>query len=416
MTFLSYKNYRRYLVLNLIHSFGSISRTRLADITGYRPAAIGEIISELMEEQLIVETGSAHVGQGRRRTLLEINGSYICAIGMYISASSVTYAVSTIHGVILKTVETEIPESSSSSQLIAQIIATLRGLIQEFSHLKILGIGICDPGHDPGVLDTSTDFSVSFVHFNDWIHYDLRSILEESVGLPVETSSTSILISVAEQKFGAANGMNDFICLELCNGIGMSFFSNGSVVKGAAGMAGQIGHTVVHSNDRICYCGKPGCAEYSSSFPAIKANIISALNNGVASVLNTFYDRSRELTVSDVRRALDQHDKMCMHYVKEAAGIMGIAIANAVNMLNPEAVIFHGYMLELGDYFITALKEAILDNTLSYLCSSIVFKVSDISLDSMLPLGAAAMIFNSYLNTEEFKWILRLQDSAEEKP
>ena len=95
---------------------------------------------------------------------------------------------------------------------------------------------------------------------------------------------------------------------------------------------------------------------------------------------------------------------------------MGIAIANAVNMLNPEAVIFHGYMLELGDYFISALKEAILDNTLSYLCSSIVFKVSDISLDSMLPLGAAAMIFNSYLNTEEFKWILRLQDSAEEKP
>lgn len=414
MNFLNYKDYRRYLVLNLIYSSGSISRTRLADVTGYRPATIGEIIGELLSEQLIVETGPACGGQGRRRTLLEMNGSYICALGIYISGGAVIYAVTTIHGEILQMVETDIPPDCAQAQLIDQIIGNIRRLMAAFSHLKLLGIGICDPGHDPGRLDISNDYAKSFVHFNDWIHHDLRAAIEEAVGLPVETSTNAILISVAEEKFGVANGLSDFICLDLCNGIGMSFYSGGSVVPGATGMAGQIGHTVVRTSDHICYCGKPGCAECASAFPAIQANILAALRGGVASVLNTYYDHSRELTVQDVRRALDQRDKMCRHYVKEAAGVLGAAIANAVNILNPQAVILHGYMLELGDYYVEALQEAVLENTL-HLCDGLEFKISPISLDRLLPLGAAAMIFNSYLNTEEFRWLQRLGDQAEER-
>ena len=88
MAFLSYPDYKRYLILNLIHRCGPISRTRLAELTDYIPAVITGIVKELMDAQLVIEKGSAYAGQGRRRALLQINNDYICAVGISISEAS----------------------------------------------------------------------------------------------------------------------------------------------------------------------------------------------------------------------------------------------------------------------------------------------------------------------------------------
>ena len=121
-----------------------------------------------------------------------------------------------------------------------------------------------------------------------------------------ESQYTSILLALAEHRFGAAQGINDFICLELSKGIGASFVCNGAVVKGHSTMAGEIGHTVVHNNDKMCYCGNVGCVEQSTALPALKSNILTALSQGVYSVLNKYYNPQSELTAADIRKALDE--------------------------------------------------------------------------------------------------------------
>ena len=61
--------FKRHLILNIISHLGPVSRTELIELTDYRPASVTDIIKELLDEQLIVETGSVSVGHGRKRTM-----------------------------------------------------------------------------------------------------------------------------------------------------------------------------------------------------------------------------------------------------------------------------------------------------------------------------------------------------------
>ncbi|MBR5187461.1 MAG: MarR family transcriptional regulator [Clostridia bacterium] len=72
-------HFKRLLILNIITHLGPISRTELIDMTDYRPATISDLIKELLDEDLISETGFQSVGHGRKRTLLEINKQRLCA-------------------------------------------------------------------------------------------------------------------------------------------------------------------------------------------------------------------------------------------------------------------------------------------------------------------------------------------------
>ena len=96
---------------------------------------------------------------------------------------------------------------------------------------------------------------------------------------------------------------------------------------------------------------------------------------------------------------------MCRQYVKECAHLLGIAIANAVTLLNPELIVLFGFMVELGDFFLSALEESIRSNVL-VLSDTFEIRISE-SPDITYPLGAAAEIFASYLKTDRYQWVYR---------
>ena len=190
MEFLNYPEYKRYLILNLIYRFGPISRTRLMELTDYIPATVSNIVKELLEEQLIVEQGFAYAGQGRRRTLLEINNNYICAFGVSISQASILAIVSTIQGDILKRIEHPLEKEASSGAIVDIVLSLLSQLSEEFSDRKVLGIGICDPG----IIDPINNQSISSVRFSDWQNIHLKAAVEERTHLPVRSAAAVVMI------------------------------------------------------------------------------------------------------------------------------------------------------------------------------------------------------------------------------
>ena len=404
-----YYSHKRYLFLNLINHLGPISRTELIALTDHRPASVGELIKDLIQEGLIMETGHYSKGHGRKRALLEINHSHICAMGISVSPTSVHYIVTQINGVILQQLETQIPGGQLHESLAEQITTQVQELLAQYAPKTIVGIGISEPLYDPVCYQKKGSLLSSYTHFNAWIHSDLKPRLERLLPIPVTTSSAITLPALAQQRFGLAKGARDFICVELSNGIGASICCNGSVVGGANGVAGEIGHTIINlnsTNRHLCYCGKPGCVEMDTAFPALVREIRAALSRGVFSVLNTCYDPSRELTVQDIRQALDENDQMCMYYVKQSASLIGVTIANAVNLLNPELVILHGFMLELGDYFVTQLSNSIRENVL-ILAKNFEIRTSS-SLGNLLPLGAAAELFTAYFHMYDYQWVYEI--------
>ena len=402
--------HKRHLILNIISHLGPISRTELIDLTDYRPASVSAIIKDLLDEQLIVETGYSSTGHGRKRVLLEINKSHLCAISLAFHPGSVTILAAQIDGTPLQQEDIPFTPGTGKEELIGRITDQVGRLILAYQDREIVGIGICEPLYDPTSYRPEYSFLTNYLHYNDWVKLGLKPRLEELFRLPVETYSGVVLPVMAERHYGTAKGVDNFICVELSNGIGSSLCLNGSPVAGATGRAGELGHTVIDSSSaagRLCFCGKPGCVEIGTAYPALAARLTTAMEQGVFSSLGSHMDPERGITVDAIRKALDEGDRMCMHIVKIVAQQLGVAIANAVNLLNPELVVLHGFMINLGDYFLQQLELAIRENTLS-VAGDFELRVSP-SMESILPLGAVAEIFSSYLRTDDYKWVYKLQ-------
>lgn len=405
-------SYKQRLILNIIHHLGPISRTELINLTDYRPASISDMIKLLLEEKLIIETGNYSAGHGRRRTLLEINKSHLCAVGMALSSDSANFIVSQVDGTILKQDFLKFSPDLEKSVLISRITEQLQQLLTEFSDKEILGIGIGEPHHDPTGYQIGGSFTNDYSHFNDWVHFDLKPKLEKLFSLHVEVYSEVTLPVMAQHHFGAAKGIRDFICIELSNGIGASLCCNGTPVTGFKGMAGELGHTVISTdqhNPKLCYCGKPGCAESNSAYPFLVSELQASINNGAFSSLSVHAKDMSKITPAAIRKSLDEHDRLCMYHVKKIATQLGVLIANTVNLLNPELVILYGFMVELGDYFLNHLTASIHENALSIVDDFDIY-ISD-SLETLLPLGAVAEIYTSYLHSDDYKWVYQLQPS-----
>lgn len=403
---------QRFVLLNMVNRFGPISRKKLTVLSNYRPASVSELIKELLEEGLLVESGHFSTGYGRKRVLLDINKAFLCAIGIGFSATSITYLLSQYDGTILHRIETQVPPEISKEELEHAILAQTKDLLAQFPHKEIVGVGLSEPlYHELSYWKESVP-DLAYTHFNDWIRNALRTRISEETGLYADNFSAVTLPALAEARFGTARGVQNFFCVELSNGIGCSIYCNGHVVAGANGAAGELGHTVVDTidpNEMLCYCGKPGCVEERAAFPALEQTIRRSLDKGVNSCLQQSYVPGTPLTVAQIRSALDQGDQLCRHCVRQITQKLGIAIANAVNLLNPELVVLYGFMVELGDYFLQQLSMAIEENTMA-LSRKFSIQVSP-SLERILPLGAVAELFSTYLRIPEFQWIYDLPDT-----
>lgn len=406
MNVLAYNSYefKRNLLLNIIAHQGPVSRTDLVEMTDYRPASITDITRELLDEKLIIETDHISDGPGRKRVLLEINKQYICAIGIAITGKSVCYVVSAIDGSVLKQVSHPVPGENDREQLVLQIESQVDVLFKAFSHKKMVGIGISEPLVDPAAYRKDNSLLANYLHFNEWIHSSLKPRLEQRFGVQVGSYSGVTLPAMAEQRYGEAKDAQNFICVELSNGIGSSICCNGQPVAGAIGVAGELGHTVISyggDSQKLCYCGKPDCVEATTAFPALVSAISQALDSGVFSALS----KDQPITVQAIRDAVEQGDRMCRHHVKAVAQRIGVVIANAVNLLNPELVVLYGFMLDLGDYFLQKLEQSLRENVVS-IASDFQLRTST-AMDSLLPLGAVAEIFSGYLHSDDYKWVYR---------
>ncbi len=401
------RDFRRYVVLNLINTFGPLSRTQIADISDLRLATVGEIVKGLLDEQILLETGFASSSAGRRRTMLDLNRAGICAVGIAIAKARVTAVLARLDGTIVREEVCRRGPDIPLKLLVGNIADCVARLLDAGQGMRIVGIGIGDPLYDPLVYQKGSPISANYGHFTDWVHQDLKQLLEERFALPVRTLSAVTLPTLVERQYGVARGSDNFICVELSNGIGVSMFCNGVAVSGAHGVAGELGHTVVDMNARaVCYCGKAGCAELDASFPELVRNINDAVERGAAA------GPSRgEMTTDGLRSALERGDPLCRFYVDLAAQRAGAAIANAVNLLNPEIVVLYGFMLELGEYYLDRLRTAIRSHTLEFASAYEILMSPE--LENKIPLGAAAEMFTQFLRSEEYRWVHNMLGEGE---
>lgn len=389
---------RKNIILNMINHLGPISRTALIELTDFRPATVGALASDLIADKLIVETENVSVGHGRKRVLLDINKSHLCAVGISFAPKHITFIVAQFDGQILHSCQLTTNMARPNDDHISMVSQQLTDILQEYSDKNIVGIGVCKFMYDTTNCISST---------STWIEEKLIPHLQQVTPLPIRLFSEVTLSAVSEHRYGVAKDTNNFIWINLTDSITASLYCDGVAIAGANHAAGTLGHmTANDGNQKLCSCGKPGCIEATSAWPALAADIRKALHDGVHTSLRSSGESIDDFTYMDVRRALDENDHMCSHFVKAAARRIGHAIANVVNLLNPELIVLHGFMLRLGKHFTQEMEDTIRENVVPS-ASNFTVTISNDFENPML-LGAVAEIFSAYLHTEDYHWIYKL--------
>jgi glucokinase len=138
---------------------------------------------------------------------------------------------------------------------------------------------------------------------------------------------------------------------------------HGKPFHGATHAAGEIGHMILEVNGPKCGCGNKGCFEALASRTAIFQRIRAGVKDGQKTLLTEMLgEKLEDLRSGDLRKAIRRGDKFVDSVIEEAAEYTGIAVANLINVLNPEVVVLGGGVIEaLADEMMSIIIETAKD-------------------------------------------------------
>jgi glucokinase len=151
---------------------------------------------------------------------------------------------------------------TDAEELFARVEALLRAVTDGTE--TVCGIASAGP-------QTVRGEQVSPINLTVWRDFPLRSRVAEVTGVPTFLDGDAKALALAEGRFGAARGIDDYVAMVVSTGVGGGIVLGGRLLDGVSGNAGHIGHVVVEPDGRRCACGGTGCLEAEASGTAIAA-------------------------------------------------------------------------------------------------------------------------------------------------
>ncbi|GHT43653.1 glucokinase [Bacteroidia bacterium] len=254
---------------------------------------------------------------------------------------------------------------------------------------KVRGIGMGAPN---GNMNDGTIANAANISWAKNGAVPVAQMLTERTGLPCKLTNDANAAAVGEMTYGAAKGMKDFLVITLGTGLGSGIVSNGQLIVGHDGFAGELGHVVtIRHNGRQCGCGRQGCLETYASATGVARTAREMLdeNPHKRSLLrNTVY---RPLTSKDVYDAAKQGDELAIKIFNFTGEILGAAFADFITFSSPQAIILFGGLAHSGDYLLAPLKQSLDKHILSVFKGKTQILISQLN-DAEAPiLGASAL-------------------------
>jgi len=220
---------------------------------------------------------------------------------------------------------------------------------------QVAGVGV----GSPGPLDTARGIVLLTPNLG-WVDFPLRDRVSDGLGLPASLDNDANCAVLGEHWRGAARGTRQAIGITIGTGIGGGIILDGKLYHGASDCAGEIGHTTIEMNGRRCACGNYGCLEAYASGPAIARRAIEAVERGAESSLRALLAADPlSITAQVVYEAANAGDGLATEVVQDTARILGAALANLVNVFNPEVVVVCGGVTLAGESLFAPLRREV---------------------------------------------------------
>ncbi len=310
------------IVLDKVRTDGMASRSEIAAFTGLSPATVSGITAELVEYGLLRESAIGESAGGRRPVLLELVGSAGHAIGVKVTESAVLVVLTDLNAEVVDRRLMQLDHHSVQDVVEAIVVAVAELTADAATHpVHGLGVGVA------GVVD-SRNGVVHHATYHDWRDVPLARLLEERIDMAVIIDNDVNALTAHEQLFGAGRDVSNLLVISLGRGVGLGMVLDGELYRGVRGGAGEFGHVKLALAGRVCACGQDGCLEAMVSNPALAMQVSERLGRDVGI-----------LEAGEIARAGDVE---AIDVFASAARLLGVAVANLVNLLNPELVVISG--------------------------------------------------------------------------
>jgi glucokinase len=252
-------------------------------------------------------------------------------------------------------------DTRSTTHTLQSIAATVR-LALAAAHLQpaevqAVGLGV------PGTVDPVHGVGIMAVNLG-WRDAPVRDYLAAELVLPCAVENDVKAATLGEWRFGEGRGLDDMVYLNVGTGIAAGVIVAGQLLRGANGMAGEIGHAVVDAQGPLCKCGGRGCLEALAAGPAIAARAVAALQAGATSgMAQLTADQGGRITAETVFAAAAAGDALAGRVLADVGAYLGQAIQWLLMAYDPQLVVLGGGVVSEpsagSDAFLAAVRQTL---------------------------------------------------------
>jgi len=335
----------RFRAIEALRDGGVMSRAELARRTALAPSTITAVVKGLTAEGVVIEkSGSTKAGSTARdaaRTDLALNPRPGAVVGVDFGFRTVRLLIADLTAQQLARAERRLPDHYTAEDGLTVTHELLDEALADagLTHADIGAAGVALPGP----VNTVEQRVVGSAILPGWYGVSAHEFAER-LEIPVVVENDANLAALGEHVFGAGRGSRDSITVKFHSGIGAGIIVAGELVSGSTGGAGEIGHTLVDRRGPLCRCGKRGCLDTYAAVPAALESM-SSVHPSLG--FRGFID------------LIQSGDPGAERVARDAAELVGEALANACLLLAPERIVLVGAMSRAGDVVLDPIRSAL---------------------------------------------------------
>lgn len=377
------KQINKTLVLETILHEAPISRADISQKVGLNKGTVSSLVNELLEDQLIYESGPGQSSGGRRPVILLFNDKAGFSIGIDLGVNYILGVLTDLRGNIIVEVNKKLTVRSYEVviEILQSVISDLINAAPQ-SHYGIVGIGIGVPGlvNNHGEVLVAPNLG--------WKNINLREEIENCFDIPVLIENEANAGAYGEKLYGAGKENDNILYISAGIGIGIGIILNGELFYGMNGFSGEAGHMIVQVNGKDCTCGSSGCWELYASEKALLEE---------ARKLKLTDITEETLSIELLLELANSGNEDIINLFHSIGMYLGVGINNIINIFNPEQVIIGNRLAMAKDWLEKSIEKFIKNHTMKYHQKDLIISFSKHAYYSAA-IGVSAQMIDQFLN------------------
>jgi len=291
-------------------------------------------------------------------------------------------------GAIHSSVKHRTPVATTASDVVNALVAAAReseSRLPAGQLIRAVSVAV------PGSVNAVSGVVVTAPNLPALSGFSLAAALTSELGLAATVENDANAAAIGEMWRGAARGYRTIVCVTMGTGAGGGIILEGRLWRGANNAAGEIGHTCVDPfSDVACTCGSRGCLERFAS----ATGIVRMAREAQRRFPNSVWQPGDQFTATDVYQAGVQGDALALEVLQRVGFYLGVALANVVNLLNPEMIVIGGGVANGWSLFADELKRQVAERAFPVPAAQVKIVRAECGDDAGL-LGAARLGFDS---------------------